>query len=151
MSHLPSRRDLIVRASLITACSLALPMPATEAKDALLAIKGYDPVAYFTVGKPLRGSPGIAHDWDEHRYLFSSAEHRELFMAEPVRYAPHFADLCAMALAVGKAKEANPEFWLIADGRLFLFASASAIERFGQSVAENYDRAEHHHALMRKH
>jgi hypothetical protein len=76
-------------------------MPASFASEKVpLAIKGYDPVAYFTVGKPAHGLPEIEYQWDEHRYRFSSAEHRELFRADPVRYAPQFANFSAMALTL---------------------------------------------------
>ena len=68
-----------------------------------LAIKGYDPVAYFTDGKPRRGLPEFEYEWDEHRYRFSSTEHRELFKADPVRYAPQFANFCAMSLAQSRS------------------------------------------------
>ena len=64
-----------------------------------MAIKGYDPVAYFTDGMPKRGLPDFEYLWDEYRYHFSSAEHRELFKADPARYAPEFANFCAMSLA----------------------------------------------------
>src|SRR5262245_39910018 len=70
-----------------------------------LAIQGYDPVAYFTVGKPTRGVPAFAHVWDEQRYLFVNAEHRDRFKADPVRYAPQFAGLCAMSLTRGEITE----------------------------------------------
>src|SRR5215212_4333949 len=53
-----------------------------------LAIKGYDPVAYFKLGKPAHGLPDFELEWDEHRYNFVSAENRELFKADPIRYAP---------------------------------------------------------------
>ena len=47
-------------------------------------------------------------EWDEHRYRFASAEHRELFKADPVRYAPQFGNYCAMALAMGKIVDGQP-------------------------------------------
>ena len=65
--------------------------------------RAIDPVAYFTIGKPCaRACPEIEYEWDEHRYRFSRAEHRELFKADPVRYAPQFANFCAMALSMGE-------------------------------------------------
>jgi hypothetical protein len=83
------------------------------ADDIRLAIRGYDPVAYFEQGKPTLGRPEIEYVWDEHRYRFSRPEHRELFKANPTRYLPQFTNYCTMALARGLLKEANPEYWLI--------------------------------------
>ena len=98
-------------------------VPAARSEEPKLSISGYDPVAYFTDGKPAVGLPEIEYEWDEHRYRFSSAEHRELFKADPVRYAPQFGNYCAMALAKGQVVVANPENWLISDGKLYVFGS----------------------------
>jgi len=115
-----------------------------------LAIKGYDPVAYFTLGNPTRGVPEIAYEWDEHRYHFARAEHRELFKADPVRYAPQFADFCTMALTRGKVVEANPEYWLISGGNLFIFSQPIGPELFQQAQAENLSKANQNRALIQK-
>lgn len=79
------------------------------AVDAPLAIKGYDPVAYLTEGKPTRGLPEFEYQWDEHRYQFASAQHRDMFKADPVHYAPQFGNFCAMALALNRRKHRQGE------------------------------------------
>ena len=107
----------------LAATAFAAGTPSVMAADVPLAIKGYDPVAYFTLGKPTKGTPEFAYDWDDHRYLFVSAEHRDRFKAAPVRYAPQFGNYCAMALAKGQVVVANPENWLISDGKLYVFGS----------------------------
>ncbi|HEU0201414.1 MAG TPA: YHS domain-containing (seleno)protein [Burkholderiaceae bacterium] len=93
-----------------------------------VALKGYDTVAYFTAGKPIKGTPNVSYDWDEGRYLFSSAKHRDMFAASPERYAPQFGGLCAVGVSLGKKVEANPEHWVIVDGKLYLFSSLKAQE-----------------------
>src|ERR1700741_1149939 len=118
--HAVSRRS-VIRGSILLLGSFATASRSTAAENALLAIRGYDPVAYFTDGMPVRGRPDIEYEWDERRYRFSRAEHRELFKADPVRYAPQFAGFCAVALTRGEVDEANPEYWLISDGKLYLF------------------------------
>jgi len=118
-----SRRNTLHLAALAAATVLATGTPFAVAADVPLAIKGYDPVAYFTLGKPTKGTPEFAYDWDEHRYLFVSAEHRDQFKADPVRYAPQFGNYCAMALAKGQIVVANPENWLVSDGKLYIFDS----------------------------
>jgi hypothetical protein len=146
-----SRRVIIRLVLLIAAASLtALPFSFASEKVPL-AIKGYDPVAYFTIGKPVLGLPGIEYEWDEHRYRFSSKEHRELFKADPVRYAPQFANYCAMALTWGELDEANPEWWLISDGKLYLFGKAAGPNRFQQDLAGNIAKANEKRGLILKH
>src|SRR5438128_2106461 len=92
----------------VAAVLFATSMPSFATEAAPLAIKGYDPVAYFTIGSPTRGLPEIEYQWDEQRYRFASTKDRELFTADPVRYAPQFGNYCAMALAEGDVVEANP-------------------------------------------
>ena len=121
-----SRRGAVYLVALAAAAAFAMSTPAAIAEDIPLAINGYDPVAYFTLGKPTKGVPEFAYDWDDHRYLFVSAEHRDRFKAEPVRYAPQFGNYCAMALAKGKIVVANPENWLVSDGKLFREAQCAA-------------------------
>ena len=95
-----SRRNAIRGFILLVAgSSFAMASRSNAEEKAPLAIKGYDPVAYFTDGKPMRGLPEFEYEWDEHRYRFFRAEHRELFKAYPVHYAPQFANSCAMSLA----------------------------------------------------
>jgi len=84
-----SRRNAICFTLLAVAIPFVTSVTAVAA-DIPLAIGGYDPVAYFTDGKPTHGLPDFEYQWDEHRYRFASAEHRDLFKADPVRYAPPF-------------------------------------------------------------
>jgi len=95
-----------------------------------LALKGYDPVAYFTEGRPTPGKPDFEYTWDEARYRFASAQHMTLFRADPDRYAPQFAGSCAGGMSMGMKVEANPENWLVHDGRLFVFRTPEAQARF---------------------
>ena len=119
--------------------ALFLPSPPSMADEKLpMAIKGYDPVAYFTLDKAVLGKPDIEYEWDEQRYRFVSAEHRELFKADPVRYAPQFTNFCAMALARGEVHEANPEYWLVSDGNKSARSSgtvASVARRFARAAS----------------
>src|SRR5215203_3395278 len=111
----------------LIAIVFAAVLPAVAA-DEPLAIKGYDPVAYFIDARPTRGRADIQLTWDERRYQFASEENRARFKADPVRYAPQFADYCAMALSKGELVEANPENWTIADGKLFIFGKSAGPE-----------------------
>jgi hypothetical protein len=125
---------------------------ASLAEQKPLAIRGYDPVTYFTDGKPTRGLPEFSHDWDEHRYLFSSAQHRDLFKADPVRYAPQFGNFCAMALAKGQVVIADPENWLISDGKLYVFGKPAPAgpTLFQKDLAENVGKAKDNRGILPK-
>jgi YHS domain-containing protein len=123
--------------------------PGVRAADTPLAIRGYDPVAYFTLQRATPGRSQFEYQWDEHTYRFASARHRELFMADPVRYAPQFANFCAVALMRGELHEANPEYWLISDGKLYLFGKSSGPALFEKDIAANIERANKNRGLIR--
>src|SRR5262245_37435459 len=96
--------------------SVVLALSAVALAQPRVAIKGYDPVAYFSDSKPVKGDPAISYDWDEARYLFANASNRATFAAAPEKYAPQFAGLCATGLAFGQKVEADPQAWKIVDG-----------------------------------
>jgi hypothetical protein len=149
-------RDLSRRHALIVLLGAAAPfagaLPSVAAETIPLAIKGYDPVAYFTLGSPTPGLPEIEYEWDEHRYRFARDEHRELFKADPARYAPQFADFCTMALTRGELVEIDPQNWVIAEGKLYLFGSSNprAPDVFQQDLAGNLAKANQHRSLILK-
>jgi len=151
--HSLSRRSAIQRfVSLAAGSTVGTASWSVAAEDVPLAIKGYDPVAYFTDGKPTHGLPEIEYEWDEHRYRFSSAEHREFFEADPVRYAPQFGNFCAMALAKVEIVVANPENWLISDGKLYVFGKAAPFGPvlFQQDLAANIIKANQNRPILPK-
>ena len=81
-----SRRTLSV-ALVIAGSSIGFVADVAETTPRL-AINGYDPVAWFTPGKPTPGSPDISYDWDGARWQFADAAHRELFQRDPDAYTP---------------------------------------------------------------
>lgn len=146
-----TRRSALRRLALLTAGSLLATASRSNTVETVpLAIKGYDPIAYFTVGKPTRGLPEIEYEWDERRYRFSRTEHRELFKADPVRYVPQFADFCAMALSMGEIVEADPENWLITSGKLYIFGKPTGPVLFKQDLAGNVGKANRNRALTQR-
>ena len=85
-----------------------------------VAIMGYDPVAYFTEGRAVKGSPEFSHDWLGENWYFASAEHRDAFAADPIRYAPQYGGYCSYAVAHGYTADADPRAWKIVGGKLYL-------------------------------
>lgn len=146
-----SRRSAFRLVLLVAALPLVSSIPSVAA-DAPLAIQGYDSVAYFTDGKPMRGMPEYEYQWNDHRYRFASAEHRDLFKADPVHYAPQFGNYCAMALALGKVVTADPQNWLISDNKLYVFGSPApkGPELFQKDLAGNITRANQNRSILPK-
>jgi len=93
-----------------------------------LALKGYDPVAYFTDSRPKLGDPRFRMEWDGATYQFASAEHLAMFKADPDRYLPQYGNLCTASLAAGKKYTPDPRYWLVHNGRLFLFGSPDGVK-----------------------
>ncbi len=95
------------------------------------ALQGHDPVAYFTVGAPTKGSPSIRRDWGGATWLFSTEEHRDLFDADPQKYAPAFGGHCAVAQVAGVDLRGSAKRWRIKDGRLYVNKNLLAASMFG--------------------
>jgi hypothetical protein len=136
----------LVAVFLLVAASLGSG-PAAAA-DARLAIKGYDPVAYFTQSRPAQGKPEFAFDWQGARYHFASADNRDLFAANPGRYAPQYAGYCALGVANKMKAEVDPTQWTIADGKLYLNYDSSGLEMMRKDLAGTVKQADENWARM---
>jgi hypothetical protein len=107
-----------------------------------VAIRGYDTVAYFTDGKAIKGSTTYQYAWDDAKWRFSSAAHRDLFAADPDRYMPQFGGFCAGAMMNGILVPANPQSWAIVGGKLYMTAGPSTdIHEWKADAAANIVKA----------
>lgn len=84
------------------------------------AILGYDPVAYFTVGKPVKGSDSFMLVWMGSKWKFSSQANLDLFKVSPEKYAPQYGGYCAYGVAVDNLVSIEPDKFRIVDGKLYL-------------------------------
>src|SRR3954452_12028082 len=75
------------------------------------AIDGYDPVAYFTDSKPVKGNPQFNYTWQGAKWQFASASHRDAFAKSPERYAPQYGGYCAYGVGEGHTVSIDPEAW----------------------------------------
>ena len=89
------------------------------------AIRGYDPVAYFTSGKPVKGSKEFTTQWRGATWYFASAENRDRFAQAPEKYAPQYGGYCAYGVSQGYTVSIDPAAWTVVDGKLYLNYSAS--------------------------
>lgn len=85
-----------------------------------VAVGGYDPVAYFTEGRPVRGNAQHRIMHDGYEYRFASAENLAAFRANPARYLPQYGGYCAWAVSQGYTAPGNPNNWRIVNGKLYL-------------------------------
>ena len=121
--------------ALITSClAVAAAGPARAdaqhiAASHAVAVSGYDPVAYFAEGRALVGRDAIALRWRGQRWHFENERNRAAFEANPRAYMPAFKGLCVVALGEGRKVYGDPREWVVHDGRLYLFETASERQR----------------------
>jgi hypothetical protein len=112
---------MLLRMVLLPIAAVLAAGSAAHAQDKRVMLKGHDPVAYFTEGRPVKGLPQFTHDWDGDRYQFASAANRDKFIADPDRYAPQFGGYCTGSMSRNVVNEMHPEAWIISDGKLYVF------------------------------
>ena len=144
----------LVLAALLSSGLLATAAPAVHAVDevnvvpglsiagAPLALHGYDPVAYFTQGQPVRGSDSLVHVHEGAAYRFSSQDHLDAFKADPARYAPEYGGFCAYGVSVGKKFDGDPRLWKIESGKLYLNLNEEIYETFLEDIDDNIEKAD---------
>jgi hypothetical protein len=134
------RKRYRVRAGALAGLLLALSVDASGSLAATerivtdwhtgLAIAGYDPVAFYTDGKPILGSPDFELAYGGVVWRFCNVGDREAFAARPDVYMPRFGGYDPLGVASGVAVAGNPSLWLISGGQLFLFYDRKRLEMF---------------------
>jgi YHS domain-containing protein len=100
-----------------------------------VALRGYDPVSYFTVEQPQQGVPAHTHVYKGSTFYFASEENRKLFVANPEKYAPQFGGYCAFGVARGGYKvSTQPDAFAIVDGKLYLNYNADVQKQWQKDV-----------------
>jgi YHS domain-containing protein len=136
--------------SLITTLALAVGAYAADiaGKSLVLktrdgvAIQGYDPVAYFTDGKGVKGSPKFSSEYDGAKYFFAGAEHKSLFDGNPAKYAPAYGGYCGYAASINRLSPISPEWFQIENGKLILQHNKKAFDLFNKELKENVVKAD---------
>lgn len=106
------------------------------------AVGGYDPVAYFTDKKPVRGSPKFAFSYKGATWHFASEKNLELFKGNPETYAPQYGGYCAFAVSHNATAHGDPRFWSVVDGKLYLNFSAGVKKDWEKNTAFHIGRAD---------
>jgi YHS domain-containing protein len=128
----------------LASCGL-IPTQANSSIEAVnvdqnrLAIKGYDPVAYFTDAKPVEGNAKYSAEYNGATYHFASAEHQSLFNGDPAKYAPQYGGYCAFGVTQEKKYDIDPNAWAVVDGKLYLNLNSGAQNVWNKDRIGNID------------
>jgi YHS domain-containing protein len=106
-----------------------------------LALRGYDPVAYFEDGKPTRGVENLSASFGGARYLFASESHRKLFLKNPRKYIPEYGGFCAVGTSFGEKVDVDPKTGKIVNGKLYVNNGPKAQEIFDHDTRNTISRA----------
>jgi YHS domain-containing protein len=105
--------------------------------QAALALQGYDPVAFFADGKPVRGNPVIQTDYRGARYQFVSQANKAIFDRKPARFEPQFGGYCAFGVTRGQLVTIAVEAFQVINGRLLLLSGETARDDFNKNPTQN--------------
>jgi len=107
-----------------------------------VAIKGYDPVAYFTDKAVLQGGKEHSWEWMDAVWYFANNEHKEMFIKDPVKYAPQYGGYCAYGVSKGAKPAIDPQAFSIVDGKLYLNFSKSVRAAWERNSRVHIKRAD---------
>jgi hypothetical protein len=124
--HTVNRAAVVALAVLAMIPALGAAKPRVNVTADGVAVRGFDVVAYVTDGRPVVGSSRIETQWNGAVWRFVDQAHREMFLADPERYAPQFGGYCAYAVSQGYTADGDPRVWRIVEGRLYLNYSTRA-------------------------
>ncbi|NJN21151.1 MAG: YHS domain-containing protein [Leptolyngbya sp. RL_3_1] len=107
-----------------------------------IALKGADPVAYFTDATYVAGDAAHSYDWNGATWHFASAENRDQFASDPEKYAPQYGGYCAWAVSQGNTAAIDPNAWEIVDGKLYLNYNQKVKDRWVEDIPGNISQAD---------
>jgi YHS domain-containing protein len=154
MKMKPFRLGLALALGLVLAATAMAQAPPTTSGgsgmallnlDNTVALHGYDPVAYFTGNRAVKGSRRILERLGGATYYFASRGNRYEFLRDPTRYQPQFGGYCAASMAMGRLEDINPRLFVIYEGKLYLFNNPEAEAMFMRNPRRTaYEAREHY-------
>ena len=106
-------------------------------------LKGYDVVAYFKQGKPVKGNLAIESAYQGATYLFASSADKADFDKDPAKYAPKYGAFCSYGVANGvMADIEGPEAFTVYNGKLYLCGNQGALKSFKSNIDSNIEKAD---------
>lgn len=142
--------------AMITAASLLVMLVITSSSNAQkfdgkyfnnlnsegVIIDGYDPVAFFTDNKPIKGDPQFQYSYEDAKYYFASQEHLDLFKANPEKYKVQFGGWCAYAVSLGRVAPIDVNTFSIVNDRLVIQHNQRAVDGWNKDVQGNLTKAD---------
>jgi len=113
-----------------------------------IALQGYDPVAFHTAGKAMKGNPVILAEYSGYKFAFSSEENKAAFEKQAQKFLPAFGGYCAFGVSIGVLFPVEIDTWEIIDGRLVLQYSSDVKRMFEEDKAANIRKANDNWAKM---
>lgn len=113
------------------------------------AINGYDPVSYFTMGKPVEGLKEFTYTWKGETWYFSNRENLAAFKATPEKFAPQYGGYCAYGMAKGYKAKTEPDAWTITNGKLYLNYSKSITDTWKKDQPGYIEKANKNWPLVK--
>ena len=137
----------VTRRTTLALLAATVATPAFAAKPQVFvgkdgyAINGYDPVAYFTLEKPVKGSVDHSVMHNGATFLFATAENKAMFETDPERYAPQYGGYCAYAVSKGATAKTEPDAWTVIDDKLYLNFNTDVRAIWKMDIPANIARA----------
>jgi YHS domain-containing protein len=104
------------------------------------AIDGYDPVAYFTQQRAVKGEEANSYEWNDATWYFSSPENMNLFKENAENYAPQFGGYCSYAVSTGFTAKIDPEAFQIIEGKLYLYNDQNFKSKWNENQKKIWQR-----------
>ncbi|MDJ1184294.1 YHS domain-containing (seleno)protein [Roseofilum casamattae] len=101
------------------------------------ALRGYDPVAYFSEGKPVEGNAEFTLDWNEATWYFANADNRDRFAANPEKFAPANGGYCTFGIVLAKKFDGDPNVWSLYENKLYVFLNEEVKDKFFKDPTGN--------------
>ncbi len=143
-----NRRNFVLSTIAAGAVMAVLPNQALAAKAPIYtgflsssAVDGYDTVAYFTQGKPVKGKKQFTTEWKGANWYFLSQENLDKFKANPTAYAPQYGGYCAYGVSQNAAVKGDPLLWKIVDGKLYLNINRQVVTIWRKDIPGYIEKA----------
>jgi YHS domain-containing protein len=135
-------RSMVMVLGLVVATSTGVLAQRVNANWSGVAVKGYDVVAYFVAGSPVRGDKAFEHRHEGVTYRFASAANRDAFVKDPLKYLPQYGGYCAYAVSRNYTADIDPTAWRIVGGKLYLNYNAGAQAKWAEDVPGNINKGD---------
>jgi YHS domain-containing protein len=133
---------VLAMVALLTLSTAAFAKSLLNVDKGGVAIQGYDPVAFFTQNKPVKGSQQFQSSYNGATYYFASADNKKLFDSSPAKYEPQFGGYCAYGASKNKTAPIKPSAFQIVDGRLLMQYDEDVRDLFNKDTKGNLNKAD---------